>query len=97
MAISIPTPPGPFAEGSDTVEVDALTVAGALDELTRTHTELRKRLFTLQGRVRAFANLDLSDEGIRYLPQKKATRDRDALSTISSIADGCCGLSIAID
>jgi adenylyltransferase/sulfurtransferase len=91
MTIFIPTPLRQFADGKDTVEVDATTVAGALEELTQAHPDLRKHLFTAEGKVRAFVNVYLNDEDVRYLPEKDATKvsEKDTLSIIPSIAGGC--------
>jgi molybdopterin converting factor small subunit len=91
MKIFIPTPLRQFAEGKDTGEVTAPSVAAALDELTQTHPDLRKHLFTGEGKVRAFVNVYLNDEDVRYLPEKDATEvsPSDTLSIIPSIAGGC--------
>jgi molybdopterin synthase sulfur carrier subunit len=67
MTIFIPTPLRPFANGQDSIEVTAPTVAEALGELTRAHPGLRKHLFTGEGKLRAFVNLYLNDEDVRYL------------------------------
>jgi molybdopterin converting factor small subunit len=90
MKIFIPTPLRQFAGGKDTVEVGAPTVAAALDELTQTHPDLRKHLFTGEGKVRAFVNVYLNDEDVRYLPEKDSTKvaPGDTLSIIPSIAGG---------
>jgi len=90
MTIYIPTPLRPFAAGKDAVEVEAATVAGALEELTQAHPDLRKHLFTSDGKVRAFVNLYLNDEDVRYLPAKEETAisTKDTLSIIPSIAGG---------
>jgi sulfur-carrier protein len=90
MTIFIPTPLRQFAAGKDSVEVSAGTVAAALDELTRTHPDLRRHLFTGEGKVRAFVNVYLNDEDVRYLPEKDATKvsGGDTLSIIPSIAGG---------
>jgi adenylyltransferase/sulfurtransferase len=91
MTIFIPTPLRPFAAGKDAVEVEAATIAEALDSLTQTHPDLRKHLFTAEGKLRAFVNLYLNDEDVRYLPAKEATAisAADTLSIIPSIAGGC--------
>ena len=68
MTIFIPTPLRLYAAGQDAVEVDAPTVARALEALTQTHPDLRKHLFTPEGKVRAFVNLYLNDGDVRYLP-----------------------------
>jgi adenylyltransferase/sulfurtransferase len=91
MTIFIPTPLRAFAAGKDAVEVNAGTISGALDELTQAHPDLRKHLFTSEGKVRAFVNIYLNDEDVRYLPSKEATSvsSGDTLSIIPSIAGGC--------
>jgi adenylyltransferase/sulfurtransferase len=91
MTIFIPTPLRAYAAGKDALEVSAGTVSGALDELTRTFPDLRKHLFTVEGNLRAFVNIYLNDEDVRYLPKKEATAvsASDTLSIIPSIAGGC--------
>ena len=90
MTIFIPTPLRTFTAGKDAVEVNAATIAGALDELIVAYPDLRKHLFTSEGKVRAFVNLYLNDEDVRYLPAKEATEvsSADTLSIIPSIAGG---------
>jgi len=58
--------------------------------LTEAHPDLRKHLFTAEGKLRAFVNLYLNDEDVRYLPEKEATAvtAADTLSIIPSIAAG---------
>jgi sulfur-carrier protein len=90
MTIFIPTPLRPYAGGQDTVEVNAATIKDALDGLTQAHPDLRKHLFTGEGKLRAFVNLYFNDEDVRYLPAKEATAvtTADTLSIIPSIAGG---------
>ena len=70
--------------------VEAATVGQALDELTLTHPELKKHLYSEEGRLRAFVNVYLNDEDIRYLSEKEntAVKESDSLSIIPSIAGG---------
>ena len=91
MIVYIPTPLRAYTAGQPSVEVSAATVAEALSALTSSHPELKKHLFTEEGKVRAFVNLYLNDEDIRYLPEKDATsvKATDTLSIIPSIAGGC--------
>jgi adenylyltransferase/sulfurtransferase len=88
MTIFIPTPLRAYAGGQDAVEVTAATIGEALDGLTQAHPDLRKHLFTGEGKLRAFVNLYLNDEDVRYLPAKEATTitPADTLSIIPSIA-----------
>ena len=94
MTIFIPTPLRSYVGGSDSVSVDATTISGALKGLIQDHPELRRHLFTGEGKLRAFVNLYLNDEDVRYLPAKEATAvtSADTLSIIPSIAGG--GLAV---
>jgi sulfur-carrier protein len=91
MIINIPTPLRAYADGQNFVEVEAPNVAGALQALTASYPDLRKHLFNGDGKVRAFVNLYLNDEDVRYLPAKDASpvKAEDTLSIIPSIAGGC--------
>jgi adenylyltransferase/sulfurtransferase len=82
MTIYIPTPLRTYVAGKHAVEVDAPTVAEALEGLIDAHPNLRMHLFTAEGK---------NDEDIRYLPAKEATAvtEGDTLSIIPSIAGGC--------
>ncbi len=90
MTIFIPTPLRAYAGGTDKVEVSASTIAEALDALTQKHPELRKHVFGAEGKLRAFVNLYVNDEDVRYLRQKERTpvAATDTLSIIPSIAGG---------
>jgi molybdopterin converting factor small subunit len=90
MIIFIPTPLRLYSGGRDAIEIHAATVAEALEALTQSHPDLRKHLFTPEGKLRAFVNLYLNDEDVRYLPAKDSTAvvAADTLSIIPSIAGG---------
>ncbi len=89
MKIHIPTPLRQYADKKDTVEVSAKTVGDALSGLVSKHPDLRRHLYTDDGKLRAFVNVYLNDEDIRYL-QKEATpvKDADSISIVPSIAGG---------
>jgi MoaD family protein len=90
MRILIPTPLRAFAGKQDSMEVNATTVHQALEQLTTQYPDLKKHLFSEEGKLRAFVNVYLNDEDIRYLEAKENTRvkDSDNLSIIPSIAGG---------
>jgi adenylyltransferase/sulfurtransferase len=90
VTIFIPTPLRPFTGCKPSIEIEAPTVGEALSLLTEYNPELRNHLFTPEGKVRAFVNLYLNDEDIRYLPEKDSTAvtAADTLSIIPSIAGG---------
>jgi adenylyltransferase/sulfurtransferase len=87
--IHIPTPLRQYVGKQATVEVKGATVAEALGSLVAQHPELKKHLYTEEGKLRAFVNLYVNDEDIRYL-QKEATavKDGDSISIVPSIAGG---------
>ncbi len=87
--IQIPTPLRQYAGKQAAVEVKAGTVADALSELVAKHPDLRRHLYTEDGKLRAFVNVYLNDEDVRYL-QKEATavKDSDSIAIVPSIAGG---------
>jgi len=90
MKILIPTPLRQYAAKSDSVDLSANTVGHALNQLTSTHPELRRHLFTDEGRLRSFVNVYLNDEDIRFLSKENTpVQDSDTISIVPSIAGGC--------
>ena len=89
MTIHIPTPLRPYAGKQSAVDVPAATVGEALSKLVAEHPELRRHLYGEEGKLRAFVNVYLNDEDVRYL-QREATpvKEGDALSIVPSIAGG---------
>ncbi len=91
MKILIPTPLRQYAQKQDRVEVPGRTVAEGLGKLTTQYPDLRHHLFTEDGKLRAFVNVYVNDEDIRYLKQENTpVQDGDTLSIIPSIAGGRC-------
>jgi adenylyltransferase/sulfurtransferase len=69
--------------------VQAKTVEEALTQLTAQFADLRKHLFTEQGKLRSFVNVYVNGEDIRYLAQENTpTADGDIIKLIPSIAGG---------
>jgi molybdopterin/thiamine biosynthesis adenylyltransferase/rhodanese-related sulfurtransferase/molybdopterin converting factor small subunit len=87
--VLIPTPLRQFTGKQDSVNVSGGTVGEALTALTSQFPDLRKQIFTDEGKVRSFVNVYLNDEDIRYLG-KDATpaADGDTISLVPSIAGG---------
>ena len=89
VKILIPTPLRQYAGKHAYVELQAGTVAEALSALTAQHPDLRKHLYNSEGKLRAFVNLYLNDEDIRYMQNEQTpVQDGDALSIVPSIAGG---------
>jgi MoaD family protein len=89
VKVIIPTPLRAYAGKQESAEIQAATVAEALSGLTAKYGELKKHLFTDEGKLRSFVNVYVNDEDIRYL-QKEQTpvREGDTISIVPSIAGG---------
>jgi adenylyltransferase/sulfurtransferase len=87
--IHIPTPLRQYVGKQAAVDVSGTTVGEALSGLVSEHPDLRRHLYTEEGKLRAFVNVYLNDEDVRYL-QKDATavKDSDNISIVPSIAGG---------
>jgi len=89
VKVIVPTPLRRFAEQRSSIECDAATVGDALRQLTTDYGELRKHLYTDEGRIRSFVNVYLNDEDIRFLKQEQTqTKDGDTITIVPSIAGG---------
>jgi len=94
--ILIPTALRQYADRQSTVELPGATVGEALGALTSRYGDLKKHLYTDDGRLRSFVNVYVNDEDIRYL-NKDATalKDGDTVSIVPSIAGGATSLAEA--
>src|SRR5947209_6585062 len=91
VKVIIPTPLRAYAGKRDSTEVKAATVGEALGHLTTQFGDLRKHLFTEDGKLRSFVNVYVNDEDIRYLAKENTpTKDGDTISIVPSIAGGSC-------
>jgi MoaD family protein len=89
VKVIIPTPLRAYAGKQESVEVQAKTVGEALSALTSKHAELKKHLFTDDGRLRSFVNVYVNDEDVRYLQRDQTSvREGDTISIVPSIAGG---------
>ena len=87
--VLIPTPLRQFTGKQDAITIAGNTVGEVLTALTAQFPDLRKQIFTDEGKVRSFVNVYLNDEDIRYIGKDTAaTKDGDTLSLVPSIAGG---------
>ena len=88
--IQIPSPLRQYSGKQTSVDVPAKTVGEALARLVSQHPDLKRHLYADDGKLRAFVNVYVNDEDMRYL-QKEATavKDGDTISIVPSIAGGC--------
>ena len=87
--VLIPTPLRPYTDQQDAVEVEGTTVGELLASLTARYGELRRHLYSDEGKLRSFVNVYVGDEDIRHL-QGEATplKDGETVSIIPAIAGG---------
>lgn len=87
--ILIPTPLRTYTAMQDTIEVEGGTVGELLSNMTSTYTELRKHLFTEDGKLRNFVNIYVNDDDIRYLDKEETpVSSDDTVSIVPSVAGG---------
>lgn len=87
--IHVPTPLRQYTDKQAAVEVSAATVGEALSGLLSQHPDLRRHLYTPEGKLRSFVNVYLNDEDVRYLRQEATiVKDGDTISIVPSIAGG---------
>jgi MoaD family protein len=89
VKVIIPTPLRAYTGRKESVDVQAATVGEALSALTTQFGELKKHLFSDDGRLRSFVNVYVNDEDIRYLQKDQTSlREGDTVSIVPSIAGG---------
>jgi len=87
--VLIPTPLRQYTAKQDAVHVPGTTVGEVLQTLATQYPDLRKQIFTEEGKLRSFVNVYLNDEDIRYLSKDAtAAKDADTVSLVPSIAGG---------
>ncbi len=89
IMISIPSALRQFAGGQSQIQVEARTAGEALEQLTATHIELRRHLFSDQNALRSFVNVYVNDEDIRHAAGADTQlKDGDTIMIVPSIAGG---------
>jgi len=89
IKIIIPTPLKQFAENRDSVKLSGQNIGELLDNLMQEFPNMKKHLYSEDGKIRNFVNIYVNDEDIRYL-EKSETRlkEGDVISIIPSVAGG---------
>lgn len=76
--IQIPSPLRQYAGKQASVNVPAASVGEALKNLVAEHPDLKRHLYADDGKLRAFVNVYVNDEDMRYL-QKKPPRSKTVI------------------
>ncbi|NOZ22273.1 MAG: MoaD/ThiS family protein [Planctomycetes bacterium] len=84
--------PGPlrrFADGENTVAVEAETVGEALGELVKKYEEIGERLYDENGEIRKAFNIFLNDESVGSLAGlNTCIKEGDEVSVLVALAGG---------
>ena len=89
VKVRIPTPLRKLTNDAELVEVQAKTVAEAIDVLQKLYPGIKDRLVDETGAVRRFVNVYVNEEDIRFLQnQQTKLKDGDEISIIPAIAGG---------
>jgi adenylyltransferase/sulfurtransferase len=87
--IFIPTPLRKFTENVSKTEIDAQTISNLLDALSRKYPELKKYLYTPEGKIPSFINIFVDDEDIRNLDMENTPiSSSNVISIVPAIAGG---------
>ena len=87
--VLIPTPLRPYTNQQDTVEIEGATVGELLSALTSRYSDLRRHLYSDEGKLRSFVNVYVNDDDIRYLDREAtALKAGDVVSIVPSVAGG---------
>jgi molybdopterin/thiamine biosynthesis adenylyltransferase/rhodanese-related sulfurtransferase/molybdopterin converting factor small subunit len=87
--VLIPTPLRPYTDQQDSVEVEGATVGELLSSLTGRYSDLRRHLYSDEGKLRSFVNVYVNDDDIRYLEREATTlKTGDVVSIVPSVAGG---------
>src|SRR3989304_5165253 len=89
VKVIIPTPLRQYAGNRDSVDLEAESVRDALAGLVDRYDQLRRHLFSDDGRLRNFVNVYVNEEDIRYLEKDGTSLNAgDTISIVPSIAGG---------
>ena len=89
IKVMIPTPLRTYVGGQEALELGGSTIGAVLENLSREYPDLKRHLFSEEGKLRNFVNIYLNDEDIRYLQREKTpVEDNDTVSIVPSIAGG---------
>ena len=89
VKVLIPTALRQYSENQDSVELDGELVGELLLNLTDRFPDLRKHLFSEDGKIRNFVNVYVNDDDIRYLElNETSVKAGDVISIVPSVAGG---------
>lgn len=89
IQVLIPTPLQKYTADQASVELEASSVDGLLQELDNQFPGIKARLTDEQGKLRRFLNVYVNSEDIRFLDnQATPLSDGDEVSIVPAVAGG---------
>ncbi|RPI21175.1 MAG: molybdopterin-synthase adenylyltransferase MoeB, partial [Acidobacteria bacterium] len=89
VTVYVPTPLRAYTGEHESVRLEGGTVGEVLRNLTSEYGELKRHLYTEDGRLRNFVNVYVNDEDIRYLQREEtAVKEADTVTIVPSVAGG---------
>lgn len=89
VRVVIPTALRQHTDNRDELQLGATTVREALKELTTIFPNLKKHLYSEDGKLRNFVNIYLNEEDIRYMEgENTQVKNGDTLMIVPSVAGG---------
>lgn len=87
--VTLPSALRAYAQGQESVDVSATTLADLIARLAADFPGLGYRILDDQGRLRRFVNAYVNDEPVSHLePQDVRLRDGDSVHLLPSVAGG---------
>jgi adenylyltransferase/sulfurtransferase len=94
VKIHIPAPLRQFVGQTEALDVEGRTVGEALARVSTAYPEIKRHLYTDEGKLRSFINIYVNDEDVRYLQQDQTPlKESDEVRIIPSIAGGSSTLA----
>ncbi|MFB3906693.1 MAG: molybdopterin-synthase adenylyltransferase MoeB [Acidobacteriota bacterium] len=89
VTLYVPTPLRAYTDEQESLRLEGKTVAEVLGNLTSRYEQLRRHLYTEDGKLRNFVNVYVNDEDIRYLERENTRlKAEDRISIVPSVAGG---------
>ncbi len=89
IKILIPTALRQYSQNHHSIQIDGKNVGELLGNLTEKFPDLKKHLFSEDGRIRNFVNVYINDDDVRYLHgNETGVKDGDVISIVPSVAGG---------
>src|ERR1700686_828748 len=89
VRVIIPTALRQHTNNEDELQLNSRDVRSALQELATSFPNLKRHLYSENGRLRSFINIYLNEEDIRYIGgENTQLKDGDTLMIVPSVAGG---------